>query len=61
MPPEKDLIEQLSSAAALMSSKDYRGAADVLSRAYKDSFAAPETGFVMAELLRQNNSTTKRP
>jgi tetratricopeptide (TPR) repeat protein len=51
--PDKDLVEQIASAATLMSGKDYRAAAEVLGKAYNDSFAAPEVSFVMAELLRE--------
>ena len=51
--PDQELLRQLSDAAALIKSKQYDEAAAELSNALKTSFAAPETGFVMGELLRQ--------
>ena len=50
---EKELLGQLASAAVLMRGKHYDEAAAQLSEALKASFAGPETGFVMGELLRQ--------
>src|SRR3974390_703582 len=48
-----DLLRKLSDAAALMKSKKYDDAVAKLSDALDTSFARIETGFVMAELLRQ--------
>jgi tetratricopeptide (TPR) repeat protein len=51
--PDKDLLQQLSNADVLIKEKHYYEAATELSKALKASFAGPETGFVMGELLRQ--------
>lgn len=51
--PDKELLQQLSSAGVLIKEKHYYEAATELSKALKASFAGPETGFVMGELLRQ--------
>ena len=51
--PDKELLQQLASASLLIKDKHYYEAATVLSEALKASFAGPETGFVMGELLRQ--------
>lgn len=51
--PDMELLRKLSDAAVLMKSKKYDDAATTLSEALDASFARMETGFVMAELLRQ--------
>lgn len=51
--PERELLLQLSNAGVLLKDKHYYEAATELSKALKTSFAGPETGFVMGELLRQ--------
>ena len=51
--PELELVQQLSDAAVSMKSKRYSDAAAILSDALDKSFARLETGYVMAELLRQ--------
>ena len=53
--PEKELLKQLASAGLLIKDKHYYEAATELSKALKASFAGPETGFVMGELLRRQN------
>src|SRR5579864_681753 len=51
--PDRELLQQLSNAGILLKDKHYYEAATELSKALKASFAGPETGFVMGELLRQ--------
>ena len=51
--PDKELLKQLNSALALMKDKRYDEAGAELSRALESSFAGPETGFVMGEVLRR--------
>jgi tetratricopeptide (TPR) repeat protein len=51
--PEIDLLQHLSAAKELMAGKHYPEAAQELSTALELSFARPETGFVMGELLRE--------
>jgi tetratricopeptide (TPR) repeat protein len=51
--PDKELLQKLSDAAVMMKSRQYDDAAGKLSEALDASFARMETGFVMAELLRQ--------
>lgn len=51
--PDVDLLRKLSDAAVFMKQKEYDNAAAKLSEALDASFARMETGFVMAELLRQ--------
>lgn len=51
--PDLELVQQLSDAAVLMKAKKYFDAAAILSDALDKSFARLETGYVMAELLRQ--------
>ncbi|MGB8062027.1 MAG: tetratricopeptide repeat protein [Candidatus Sulfotelmatobacter sp.] len=51
--PDQELLQQLSDAAALMKAKKYSDATTILSDALDKSFARLETGYVMAELLRQ--------
>jgi tetratricopeptide (TPR) repeat protein len=51
--PEIDLLQHLSTAKVLMADKHYSEAAKELSAALELSFARPETGFVMGELLRR--------
>src|ERR1700674_3650393 len=53
--PDKELLQQLSSAGVMVRDKHYYEAATELNKALKASFAGPETGFVMGELLRQQN------
>jgi tetratricopeptide (TPR) repeat protein len=50
---ERDLIRQLSSAGADIKNKQYDQAVNELSEALQGSFASPEAGFVMGEVLRQ--------
>lgn len=50
---ERDLIRQLSSAGADIKNKQYDQAVNELSKALQGSFASPEAGFVMGEVLRQ--------
>jgi TolA-binding protein len=50
---DKELIKQLSSALVLIRDKRYDEAGAELSRALESSFAGPETGFVMGEVLRR--------
>lgn len=50
--PDKELLQRISRAAILMRDKRYDQASAELSIAIKTSFAGPETGFVMGELLR---------
>jgi tetratricopeptide (TPR) repeat protein len=51
--PDQQTLEQLSQAAVLMKAKKYAEATTLLSNTLDRSFARMETGFVMAELLRQ--------
>jgi tetratricopeptide (TPR) repeat protein len=51
--PDKQLLQQLCDAAVMMQNRQYGDAADKLSNALDTSFARVETGYVMAELLRQ--------
>lgn len=51
--PDQQLLEQLSDAAVLMKAQKYSDATTILSDALDKSFARLETGYVMAELLRQ--------
>jgi tetratricopeptide (TPR) repeat protein len=51
--PDKELLKQLSSVLVLMRDKRYDEAGAELSRALESSFAGPETGFVMGEVLRR--------
>ncbi|HYA26180.1 MAG TPA: tetratricopeptide repeat protein, partial [Terriglobales bacterium] len=51
--PDQQLLVQLSDAAVLMKAQKYGEAAAKLSDALDSSFARMETGYVMAELLRQ--------
>ncbi len=51
--PDKELVQEISRAGSLIKEKHYYEAATELSKALKGSFAGPETGFVMGELLRQ--------
>lgn len=51
--PDMALLQQLADAATLMKNKQYADAGAKLSEALDASFARLETGFVMAELLRQ--------
>jgi tetratricopeptide (TPR) repeat protein len=51
--PDKELLQHLTSAAVLMRDKHYNNAVEEIDAALKDSFASPETGFVMGELLRR--------
>jgi tetratricopeptide (TPR) repeat protein len=51
--PETDLLRQLADAAVLMKNRQYADAGAKLSDALDASSARLETGFVMAELLRQ--------
>jgi len=51
--PDMELLRKLCDAAVSMKSKKYDDAATTLSEALDASFARMETGFVMAELLRQ--------
>ncbi len=51
--PDTELLGQLSRAGLLIKDKHYYEAATELTKALKASFAGPETGFVMGELLRQ--------
>jgi len=51
--PDQQLLEQLSDAAVLMKARNYGDATTKLSDALDRSFARMETGYVMAELLRQ--------
>jgi tetratricopeptide (TPR) repeat protein len=51
--PEMELLRQLADAAVLMKNKQYADAGAKLSDALDASWARLETGFVMAELLRQ--------
>ena len=53
--PDKELVQELSRAGVLIKEKHYYEAATELSKALKASFAGPETGFVMGELLRQQS------
>ncbi len=57
--PDKELLTQIANAAVLMKDKRYDEAAAELSQALKASFAGPETGFVMGELLRQKGDIEK--
>jgi tetratricopeptide (TPR) repeat protein len=50
---ERDLIRQLSAAGADIKTKQYDQAVNELSEALQGSFASPEAGFVMGEVLRQ--------
>src|SRR5207248_3091248 len=49
--PNKELLQQLSRAGAFIRDKQFDQAVAQLNTALKDSFAAPETGFVMGKLL----------
>lgn len=51
--PDLELVKQLSDAAVLMKAKKFSEAATILSDALDKSFARLETGYVMAELLRE--------
>ncbi len=51
--PDQQFLEQLSDAAVLMKAQKYGDATTKLSDALDRSFARMETGYVMAELLRQ--------
>jgi tetratricopeptide (TPR) repeat protein len=51
--PDQETLEQLSQAAVFMKAKKLAEAGKVLSDALDRSFARMETGYVMAELLRQ--------
>ncbi|HEV2398364.1 MAG TPA: tetratricopeptide repeat protein [Candidatus Sulfotelmatobacter sp.] len=51
--PDMELLGKLSDAAVLMRERKYDDASAKLSEALDTSFARMETGFVMAELLRQ--------
>jgi tetratricopeptide (TPR) repeat protein len=51
--PNQQLLQQLSDATVLMKEKKYSDATTILSDALDKSFARLETGYVMAELLRQ--------
>ena len=51
--PDMELLGKLSAAAVLIKEKEYDDASTRLSDALDMSFARMETGFVMAELLRQ--------
>jgi len=51
--PDKELLQHLTAAAVLMRSKQNDDAVAELSAALKSSFAGPETGFVMGELLHR--------
>jgi hypothetical protein len=51
--PDMELLRKLSDAGVMMKSRKYDDAASKLSEALDASFARMETGFVMAELLRQ--------
>ena len=51
--PDRELLKQLSSAVVLIRDKRYDEAGAELSRALESSFAGPETGFVMGEVLRR--------
>jgi tetratricopeptide (TPR) repeat protein len=53
--PDKELVQELSSAGLLVQDRHYYEAATELSRALKSSFAGPETGFVMGDLLRRQS------
>lgn len=57
--PDMDLLRQLADAAALMKDKRYADAGTKLSEALDASFARLETGFVMAELLRQQDDVER--
>ena len=50
--PNKELLQQLSNASSLLRDKRYEDSIVALSAAVKGSFAGPEAGFVMGELLR---------
>lgn len=54
--PELELCEHLSSARALMLKNQYSGAAQELNTAIEQSFAESESGFVMGELLREQEN-----
>ncbi len=51
--PDQELLQQLSDVAVLMRQQNYPAATDILDKALDASFARMETGYVMAELLRQ--------
>jgi tetratricopeptide (TPR) repeat protein len=51
--PDQKLLQQLGDAAGLMKRKNYADATAKLSDALDSSFARMETGYVMAELLRE--------
>jgi tetratricopeptide (TPR) repeat protein len=51
--PDHQVLVELGDAGALMKQKKYVEAAKILSDALDSSFARMETGYVMAELLRQ--------
>jgi tetratricopeptide (TPR) repeat protein len=57
--PDKQLLQQLCDAAAMMKNRQYDDAADKLRDALNASFARTETGFVMAELMRRENQFDK--
>src|ERR1700682_1381993 len=51
--PDKELLKHLTAAAVLMRSEQNDDAVAELSAALNSSFAGPETGFVMGELLHR--------
>jgi len=57
--PDMELLQKLAESAALMKNKQYANAGAKLSDALDTSFARLETGFVMAELLRQQKDFKK--
>jgi tetratricopeptide (TPR) repeat protein len=50
---ERNLIRQITTAGAHLRNKQYDQAVNELSKALQGSFATPEAGFVMGEVLRQ--------
>jgi len=58
-PLDKELLQHLSAAAALMQSKKDDEAGLELSAALSSSFARAETGFVMGELLRRKEQWSR--
>lgn len=57
--PDMELLQKLAAADVLMKNKKYADAGAKLSDALDTSFARLETGFVMAELLRQQKDFKK--